>query len=272
MQHTRLNEGCIYVDEFRQIVTFHWMTQPIEKVRSALRRLNLSDAQQTIYLSLLREGRATARILAARTGITRPSVYDQLKTLRRLGLIVELDIENKSHFAASDLTHLDALLEDQIDRISQSREFLKEALPSLIESLETVTPKIRFFEGADGCKQILKDVMWHNDTTLKIIWARGSFEDVFDNTFLTWFDERRVKRNLRASLLLTKKTTKLFTNSDDQQRLLPTDTQSKMTSIIFDTKVAFISSIAESYGFIVESKEFTQLQTMQFDSLWKNAK
>jgi sugar-specific transcriptional regulator TrmB len=99
----------------------------MEKIMAALRRLELSDSEQAIYVSLLREGRATARVLAARTGVTRPSVYDQLKSLIELGLVVELDIDGKANFAAADIKYLDALLADRIDRLTQSRASLKVA-------------------------------------------------------------------------------------------------------------------------------------------------
>ena len=67
-----------------------------DTISAALRRLDMSDSEQAIYLSLLREGRATARLLADRTGLTRPSVYDQLKKLIALNLVVELDVEGKA--------------------------------------------------------------------------------------------------------------------------------------------------------------------------------
>lgn len=47
----------------------------IDTIGAALRRLELSIPEQTIYLSLLQQGQSTARLLADRTGLTRPSVY-----------------------------------------------------------------------------------------------------------------------------------------------------------------------------------------------------
>lgn len=45
-----------------------------------------------------------------------------------------------------------------------------------------------------------------------------------------------------------------------------------MGYIIFDNKVIFISSKSEGYAFVVESDEFTALQKVQFESLWKSCK
>jgi sugar-specific transcriptional regulator TrmB len=246
----------------------------MEKIKAALRRLELSDNEQAIYLSLLREGQAGARVLAARTAITRPSVYDQLKSLITLGLVVELDIEGKALFAAADIKYLDALLADRIDRLTQSRESLAESLSELQLSLETVTPKLRFFEGGEGIKQLLKDIMWHDNTTLHIIWPMAAMNEVFDGAFLRWFDERRQKRHLPVHVLWpfgTKVATQtLFTTGEkDSSRVLVKGASIPMASIIYANKVANISSSAEAFGFIVESKEFATSERVKFDALWR---
>ncbi|MFT5849625.1 MAG: sugar-specific transcriptional regulator TrmB [Patiriisocius sp.] len=245
----------------------------IEKVKSALRRLDLSNNEQTVYLSLLSEGATTARVLSLRTGITRPSVYDQLKTLRELNLVVELEVENKAHFAAADIKHLNALLEDKIDRLEQSRDFLEEALPSLRDSFSSIDPKIRFFEGEEGVKQLLKDIMWHSNSTLHIYWPQLQMGELFDRAFLEWFDIRRAKRDLCIHSLWPHNTH--ATDRDlfvmlpkDVQKSLPKCAAPAMAYIIYDKKVACISSSAEAFGFIVESSEFVALQCMQFDTLW----
>ena len=246
----------------------------LDKVKSALRRLDLSDNEQTVYLSLLSSGATTARVLSSRTGITRPSVYDQLKTLRELNLVVELEVENKTHFAAADIKHLNALLEDKIDRLEQSRDFLEEALPSLRDSLETVDPKTRFFEGEAGVKQLLKDIMWHSDSTMQVYWPNVQMSELFDRKFLEWFDTRRAKRNLCIQSLWPHNThasdMDLFkTLPGDTQKKLPKCTAPLMAYIIYDKKVAFISSPAETFGHIVESTEFSNLQRMGFEMLWR---
>ncbi len=251
----------------------------MDKISSALRRLDLSESEQTIYLSLLRQGRATPRILADRTGLTRPSVYDQLRALVALNLVVELEVEGKAHFAAADIKHLDGLLLDKIDRLEQSRAFLAEALPDIQTSLDTVVPKIRFFEGTEGIKQLMKDIMWHDHTTLYVVWAVEAMAEVFDATFLGWWNERRQARHIRAvaHLYSTKKKKKIapseaetvasttpFTAVSDTCEAVTSLYPVNMAMLLYDTKVAFISSTNEAFGFIVESGEFATLQKALF--------
>jgi sugar-specific transcriptional regulator TrmB len=248
----------------------------MDKISAALRRIDLSDSEQTIYLSLLRQGRATPRILADRTGLTRPSVYDQLKTLMSLNLVVELDMEGKAHFAASDVKHLDALLADKIDRLVQSREFLAEALPALQDTYDTVVPKIRFFEGEAGMKQLLKDLMWHDKTTLVATWNDSEMSNVYDAAFLQWWNERRIARGIKfvwqvstiACVPSRRSSSKkviptvqplLYYPPLDTVTELALPKQPTMTRLVYASKVACISSQTEAFGFIVESAEFAAL-------------
>jgi HTH-type transcriptional regulator, sugar sensing transcriptional regulator len=257
----------------------------MDKISAALRRIDLSEGEQTIYLSLLRQGRATPRMLADRTGLTRPSVYDQLKTLVSLNLVVELDMEGKAHFAAADIKHLDELLLDKIDRLEQSRQFLIDSLPGIQDSLDTVVPKIRFFEGVEGLKQLMKDVMWHDNITLTAIWNEDEMNHIYDAAFLRWWNERRIVRGIKivwqVPALVSKRSsgtaktkTATTTNAltfyddtlDDIVKLLHPK-QPAMTCLIYGSKVACISSQTEAFGFIVESAEFAYLQRMSFMSL-----
>jgi hypothetical protein len=41
---------------------------------------------------------------------------------------------------------------------------------------------------------------------------------------------------------------------------------------IYENKVAFISSTKEAFGFIVESKEFVEMLSSQFELVWKASK
>ncbi|MFN3692630.1 MAG: TrmB family transcriptional regulator [Candidatus Paceibacteria bacterium] len=238
-----------------------------DTISAALRRLDMSDGEQAIYLSLLREGRATARLLADRTGLTRPSVYDQLKKLIATNLVVELDVDGKAYFVAGDIKHLDALLGDRIDRLEQSRQFLLEALPDIEAGLDTVTPKIRFFEGEDGMKQLMKDIMWHDGATVEAVWNDTEIKKIYDRAFLRWWNERRAARKIKITWLCPKGTKKsdvfdFYNAALDSIEVATWAKQPAMTRLAYANKVACISSQKEAFGFIVESAEFKKLQSV----------
>ena len=233
------------------------MSQPIKDLTAALRRLNLSQPQQTIFLSLVQEGPGSARTLSMRTALTRPSVYDQLKTLRQTGLVNELMIDGKTNFAATDLAHVDNLLSDQIDRIERSRESLAAALPNLAATAQTVSPKIKFFEGSEEIKNILKDVLWNAPKHIDITWPSDTMNKVFDVAYLEWFAERLQKHGHSVTLHATPGHP--FAVSNITYKKISPDKAPPMATIHYSNRTAHISSPTEAFGFIVESSEYEKL-------------
>ena len=57
-----------------------------------------------------------------------------------------------------------------------------------------------------------------------------------------------------------------------ESRIAPKKIEGSMGYWVYGNKVAFISSKKESFGFIVESRELTQLKKAEFEILWKNSK
>ena len=128
-----------------------------------------------------------------------------------------------------------------------------------------MTPKIRFFEGEDGMKQLMKDLMWHDGAMVETTWNDTEIKKIFDSAFLRWWNERRVTRKIKITWLCPKGTKKTdvpdFYNSA-LDTIVPV-AHSKaplMTRLVYANKVACISSQKEAFGFIVESKEFATLE------------
>ncbi|TAK96526.1 hypothetical protein EPO05_01540 [Patescibacteria group bacterium] len=250
----------------------------MENVKRILAAINIPVPAQAIYVSLLEKGRATARTLALRTGITRTSIYDQVKILRDKGLVTELSVEGKTFFEASDVRQLSALLDEQLEKLTVQKKFLSQNLSSLAQKTRSAQPKVRFFEGQEGVRQLLKDLLWYDDIALHIYWPYEQMLNFLGKEFLLWFSARRAAHGISIQTIWgarPKKVTKnIFIDDgpDVERRILESQQPSPMGYVIYENKVAFISSQKESFGFIVESTEFVALQQMQFDILWKAAR
>lgn len=250
----------------------------MKNIKEILNSINIPDPAQKIYMALLENGKATARTLSHRTGITRTSVYDQIKILKTKGLVTERAIEGSTLFEISDARQLSILLNEQADQLHTQQDFLKKNLPLLIDKSQSLQPKVRFFEGEEGVKQLFKDILWHDNITLYLYWPYEQMLDFLGKDFLTWFREKRKARNIPIQTIWGHSNGKIKDNifiddgKDVKRRHLIQKNIPSMGYIIYDNKVAFMSSRKESFGFIVESVEFTNLQKMQFDILWNNTK
>lgn len=250
----------------------------MKNIKEILSSINIPEPAQKIYMALLENGKATARTLSHRTGITRTSVYDQIKILKTKGLVTEQAIEGSTLFEISDARQLSILLNEQVEQLHAQQNFLKNNLSLLIDKSQSTQPKIRFFEGEEGVRQLLKDILWYDNITLYLYWPYEEMVDFLGKEFLLWFKERRQARNIPIQTIWSHKNGKIKNHifndngKDVKRRYVVQKNISSMGYIIYDSKVAFISSRKESFGFIVESVEFTALQKMQFDILWHSAK
>lgn len=249
----------------------------MENIKDILAGINIPYPAQKVYVSLLEKGKASARTLSLRTGITRTSVYDQIKVLRDKGLVVELFIGGTTFFEINDVRKLSSLLNDQVEKLTSQKEFLAKNLHSLINRSKTSQPKVKFFEGRDGVQQLLRDLLWYENISLCLYWPYNEMLNFLGKDFLQWFSERRAKRKISVKTIWgnhakTKNHIFIDDGKDVQRRYMNEKSLPEMGYMIYDNKVAFISSQKESFGFIVESSEFVALQKMQFNVLWKTAK
>jgi HTH-type transcriptional regulator, sugar sensing transcriptional regulator len=249
----------------------------MENIKEILSGIDIPEPAQKIYTALLEEGEASARTLSHRTGVTRTSIYDQIKILRTKGLITERFIEGTTVFSVCDVRQLSILLNERIEKLSLQQKSLDENLTSLLKRSRSIQPKVRFFEGEEGAKQLLKDILWYDDITLYIYWPYQYMLNFIGKDFLLWFNERRRVRNITIKTIWgvskSGKNDDIFNDGKDvERRYMTPKSAPSMSYIIYDKKVAFISSHKESFGFIVESTEFKDLIKMQFDVLWANAR
>src|SRR3989344_8011135 len=127
------------------------------------KELGLSKLLQTIYIYLLQNGASSARQFAENLNIPRPSVYDNLKVLIQKGLVTERSEENKKIFQVDNLENLPQLVKTKIDTLEKERKELEKILPTLAQNFDSIEPKIKFYSGVEGVKQVLNDVLWYEN-------------------------------------------------------------------------------------------------------------
>lgn len=75
-----------------------------------LQEIGLNEKESAIYLALLQVDSASVVSLADKTKIKRPTVYVVLEALAKKGLVSEVEIGNKTHFAAESPERLETFV------------------------------------------------------------------------------------------------------------------------------------------------------------------
>lgn len=133
----------------------------MERYELLFAALGLSPKETKVYLSLVKEGPSSVRQLAVATGMNRGTVYDVLKELQAHGLARFYNAETRQYFVAASPKRLEEMLVEK----EASLHKVTNELSSVVAQLETLydggdrQPIVRMYEGAEGVRQILEDVL-----------------------------------------------------------------------------------------------------------------
>lgn len=240
--------------------------------------LGLSEITQKVFSDLLTNGATTASKLADRVGIPRPSVYDHLKILIKNGLVTERKEEYRKVFQVDDLRNIQELLNDKINSLENEKKQFELSLPALLQKVAFVEPQVKFYSGKDGIKQVMNHIMLNRNIETILFWPMSEMMKVLGEKYLEEVNEKRVKRNISLRAIWPKD--KNFNVSKYQYlkggketlrnlRFAPKGMIWNMGYWLYEDKVAFLSSEKEGFGFVVQSKDFSNLMKLQFEEIWK---
>ncbi len=122
--------------------------------KQIIKESGLTENESEIYLILINKGESTIYQISDHTKISRPNIYDVIKTLKEKGLVSEIIKENKKHFQAISPEKL-------LDLLKIKQENLLEIIPELMNKYEGKIrkPTIEVFQGIEGLKSIMNDLL-----------------------------------------------------------------------------------------------------------------
>lgn len=244
-------------------------------LKKALGTLGFAGPVADVYADLVENGRSPARVIAARLGMTRPSVYDQLKILIENGLVAEYDADGKAQFAVHDIADLGRRMQREEERIADERAALAREEGRLAARVATAEPKIKFFAGREAILGSMHDMLWDDQLTLQVVWPYEEMLRTLGRDGLEAFDRKRIRNDIRLETLwvgrLDSKKGQLWGEDESgvERRFAPESFAPTMGYTIYGDKVLFVSSAQEAFGFAVSSADFASLMREQFSVLWQ---
>ena len=249
------------------------------KLKQALEELGLSSIEVDTYLTLLKTaGAQPASVLANRMHINRTTAYKALVSLSRLGLATKTMKHGIICFFAEDPEDtLKTLVEEKKETLNEVNVTVLEALPSLIvgEEGSPHLPKIRYYEGVDGIKQVYEavlkegaDYFRYGDIT-KIYGTLGDFTEDYI--------KRRNKMGITAHAIMPyhKRSEELYRKDKEELRkalyiphdLFPIEGEVR----IFGNKVAILSLKQDSpISVIIDSEVVARMFKSIFMLTWRD--
>jgi predicted transcriptional regulator len=244
-----------------------------------LESLDLERQEIDIYCELLESGATTAGVLARKLGVARPTLYGILQRMHDKGVVARSLRHGVRSFMAETPQKLSQLFRKRIERLQNQHKQFVGYLPELEKKFgaQMVKPKFQLYEGVEGVQNILKDMLTYYDTDTFAFWPIKSMIGILSPDFFRYHNKERIRNNLytRAiwpaqEVVSVKYHPYLGWGKEFKReiRIAPMEIQFTMGYWAYKNKVAFLSSKAESFGFVIESVELVTMLKAQFDVLW----
>ncbi len=246
-----------------------------------LTKIGFSEKKANVYLALLEHGELSASQLASITKLRRTTIYDIIKELLKLKLVIRASgMGEKQTFITDDPEHLTKYIDDrakslaeQQTQIAKQQNELGEIIPQL-KSLTTASgkPKMQFFDGAKGLVAALNDVLLKKQP----FYIYGSLEpwQRWMTDHFEWFQNEVTKRKIDVKRIDQKSLEKLRQKEDQVDadgwpvKLLPVGFSLAGFTLIYSNKV-MIASFQKPMATIIEDKDYALSQRTIFEVFWQ---
>jgi sugar-specific transcriptional regulator TrmB len=241
---------------------------PLQK---RLEHFGLNSKEATVYLALLELGEGTLADLARKSRVKRTTLYDIARSLKEKGLVSVVRNGGRLRYSAEDPRMFG-------ERLHEQQTLLSGMLPELLSLANALPhkPKVRFYEGIEGIKEVYRDTLTYPDQEL-LAWVTDEALTHFDPVFLnTVYLPKRIAKKIWMRALVS--------DVPALSEYVGRDASSLRTTRLLDKKrfplaieinlyggrnVAFMS-FKEQTGLIVESERIYSTLKSIFEQQWES--
>jgi HTH-type transcriptional regulator, sugar sensing transcriptional regulator len=147
-------------------------------LQNDLEKIGLDKKEIQVYLALLEMGDSNIGEIAKKSGVKRTTVYDILESLKGKRLLGQTKRKKHTLYFAEGPEKLERQIEEK-------RKIIQQVMPELLSITNKLErkPKIKFFEGTEGIKEVYEDTLRYPDQEI-LAWASDEAIRHFDMEYL----------------------------------------------------------------------------------------
>ncbi len=235
-----------------------------------LEKIGLNKKEAKVYLACLELSEATVWQIAKKSGVKRTTVYDIIEILKDKGLISSVIKNKKAYYYAESPKKLE-------NNLNEKKEILQGIMPELLSvaNMMDKKPKIKYFEGAEGMKEVLRDTLNYPNQEMLAWFPEETTYEVGDDFFYREYIPKRIEKKIwvRALAPDTDAMIKLAEGDEKelrQTRLLPKEKFNSTVAIeLYGKHKVLIVGYKENNAIVIESEQiYTALKSM-FEIMWE---
>jgi len=237
-----------------------------------LENAGLNGTEAKIYLASLELGETNVSRIAKKSGIKRTTVYLSLENLMEKGLMSAIKKSGKTKYYAEDPRNLERIMEERTQRVAK-------IIPQLLTFTNLIDkkPDIRYFEGTEGLKEVLKDALGYPKQEICMLYSESYLKDFEENFFSSYYVPERIKRKISARAILP--------DNQEMRELAETNQKSlrqtrfiaanlfhiRVEIMIYGNGKVGIISFEEKFALIIQSLRIYEAFKSIFETMWATA-
>jgi len=242
-----------------------------------LSHLGLEPRAAHVYMALLSHGPSSVRSIASQTNINRGTTHQLLKSLIKEGLVSYYHKQKRQYFVAESPEKLLALSSQTVERVASAHETLKRELPQLksAASGKRDSTIVRSFEGVQGARTVLKDVldaMRESPDKLYRCYSSSAIREVLYQSYPK-FTQERIAAGIFVRVIA------IGAGGEHQElslrRWLGTARQVPTYRILYHGRIAVLRSAQDNHSLhavVIEDQAMYETEVLLFDQLWATLK
>ncbi|MDP1884776.1 MAG: helix-turn-helix domain-containing protein [Candidatus Moranbacteria bacterium] len=234
-----------------------------------LQKIGLNEKEAKVYLAALELGETTLQRIVTKAGISRTTIYDVLESLKQRGLISAVKKSKKLYYYAEEPDSLQ-------NELDEKQDLLKKALPQLIAMANLIDrkPKIRYYEGLEGIKEVYMDSLRFPQKEILSWVAEEAFYKFDEDFLLNFYHPRRIKqkswsREIVSDHPLTREYQQEEIGNLRKTKILSaTEFPMDVSINLYGKNKIGVVSFEEEMGLIVESEKIYITLKSLFEFMW----
>lgn len=234
--------------------------------------LGLNRNQSRVYVTLVVLGKSGATDIAQKSGVKRSTVYDNLDSLQKKGLITKCIEEGKTIFSAESPDKINEILLEQVEDAGSVISSLKE-----VYNTDNQKPKIAFYEGKRGYKKMHElSLMGNMEMKTRFL---GDIDSLFlslGQDYIKDYVKRRTAKGISNRVISTGRIfqhIELYNKKVNKTRLrqiryLEGIDKLKTSFFSYDDTVWIVPTPKQRFLIMIENKEFSETIKNLFEFLW----
>ncbi len=239
--------------------------------------LGLGEKEARVYLAVLELGTDVASRIAEKAEVDRVNTYNMLSSLKRQGLVSEVEKRGIKYFSAESPAKLIDLCQESKKALEGNIINLQSLLPEFLSLYKTGAikkPRLRFYEGKRGYMHVYEEILDDQPDEVLVILHYQELLEVIDQKYEQEWIGRRIKMGIRLRWLDYDSAEMREEQAGSELKLrqikfLPDEYKTSGGIFIYQHKFVFLSTSEEFMAVVIENEEFTRLAKMIFEMLWK---